>query len=61
MRSWTSKTGGKGIAGENSILGAIIQVASDGLGSYLCAIDKSSGAVLVMEGGAGVDAGGGAR
>jgi hypothetical protein len=29
MRSWTSNTAGKGIAGENSILSAIIHMTSD--------------------------------
>jgi hypothetical protein len=42
MRSCTSKIGGRGIAGENSILLAILNVTSDGLGSCLCAIDEST-------------------
>jgi len=33
MRFWTSKTGGIGIAGENSILFAITLMAFDGLGT----------------------------
>jgi len=33
MRFWTSKNGGIGIAGENSILFAITPMAFDGLGT----------------------------
>ena len=33
MRFWTSKTTGKAIAGENSILFAIMLMTSDGLGT----------------------------
>jgi len=33
MRFWTSKNGGIGIAGENSILFAITLMISDGLGT----------------------------